>query len=42
MNIKIISLVGLLIVGGAMGWFLNGIQDTKEVPIETKRAKETF
>ncbi len=36
MNIKIISLLGLLIVGGAMGWFLNGIQDTKEVPIETK------
>lgn len=36
MNIKIISLVGLLIVGGAIGWFLNGIQDTKEVPIETK------
>jgi hypothetical protein len=36
MNIKIISLVGLLMMGGVMGWFLNGIQDTKEVPIETK------
>lgn len=36
MNIKIISLLGLLIAGGAMGWFLNGIQDTNEVPIETK------
>ncbi len=36
MNIKIISLLALLIVGGAMGWFLNGIQDTKEVPFETK------
>ncbi|MFN3693095.1 MAG: DUF2202 domain-containing protein [Candidatus Paceibacteria bacterium] len=36
MNIKIISLLSLLITGGAMGWFLNGIQDTKEVSIETK------
>lgn len=36
MNIKIISLLGLLIIGGVTGWFLNGIQDIKEVSIETE------
>lgn len=28
MNIKIISLLGILITGGVMGWFLNGAEDT--------------
>jgi hypothetical protein len=41
MNIKIISLVGLLIMGGVTGWFLNGIQDTKEVPIETRTTRSS-
>lgn len=37
MNIKIISLLGLLITGGVMGWFLNGTKSTTiETPIETK------
>jgi hypothetical protein len=37
MNIKIISLAALLIVGGIIGWFLNGIErTTTETLIETK------
>lgn len=37
MTIKIISLLGLLIIGGAMIWFVNGIEDTTTVaPIEKR------
>jgi hypothetical protein len=37
MNIKIMGLAGLLIVGGVIGWFLNGIESTTtEILIETK------
>jgi hypothetical protein len=33
---KIVSLLGILILGGVMGWFLQGVQSTTEAPIETK------
>ncbi len=36
MNIKIIGLLSLMVTAGTVGWFLNGIQDTREVPIEIK------
>jgi hypothetical protein len=36
MTIKIISLLGLVIIGGLMGWYVHGIGGTEETVTETK------